>query len=274
MLYKVEATNVRGDVLSLPFDSFSNGFVVKDIDGLGPVKASLVSSSFAGVDGTQYQSARRDERNVVVKLELKPDYISTTVRALRTQLYSFFMTKTPVTLKFYDTEISTVARIDGRIESCQPSLFDRNPTIDISIICFDPDFVDVTGYTSISSTISGTTETPLPYDGTVDAGLTFTLNVNRTLGEFVLYLRGSDNVLQSLDVVYPFLTGDVVKINTIRGQKAITLTRSGTTSSILYAKQPTSAWLTLQQGDNKFRAYAAGAGVPYTLSFNARYGGL
>ena len=53
MLTKVEARNPAGTLVSLELSDFTDGFAIKDIGGLGPVKATLTSSKFAGAPGAQ-----------------------------------------------------------------------------------------------------------------------------------------------------------------------------------------------------------------------------
>ena len=43
MITMIQAINAQGELLSLPLDDISNGFSVEDIDGLDPVKATIVS---------------------------------------------------------------------------------------------------------------------------------------------------------------------------------------------------------------------------------------
>jgi len=273
MLWKVEVRNVAGALLTLELQDISDGIVLEDVEGLGPVKATIVSSSFAQQDGEQYHSSRREKRNITFKLRFRPDYGTTTVRTLRHRMYKFFMTKTPVSLRFYDTEGPEVD-IVGRVEECEPTIFAKEPGMDISILCFEPDFVDLDVVTLSGNTTASTTETPVTYDGTVETGVLFTLNVNRTLSEFTIYHRPPDGTLRSMDVQAPLVTGDVVKISTVPGNKYATLTRTGSTTSALDYVSPQANWMELEQGDNHIRVYADGAAVPYTIEYNTRYGGL
>lgn len=273
MLWKVEVRNAAGALLSLELQDITDGIVLEDVDGLGPVKATIVSSSFAQQDGEQYHSSRREKRNITLKLSFRPDYGTTTVRALRHQMYRFFMTKTPVSLRFYDTEGPEVD-ISGRIEDCDPTIFAKEPGMDVSILCFDPDFVDLDTVTLSGNTTATTTETLVEYDGTVETGVVFTLNVNRTITEFTIYHRPPDGTLRSMDIAAPMVTGDVLKISTVPGDKYATLTRTGSSSSALDYVSPQANWMELVQGDNHIRIYAEGAAIPYTIEYNTRYGGL
>jgi hypothetical protein len=277
MLYLVEVRNGHGDLLSLPLDDWSQGYSVKNIDGLDPVKASFTSSKIAQEDGEEFESSERDTRNVILKLGYETDYSSTSVRALRQYLYRFFMPDTAIELRFYDDD-ETVVYINGHVESMDSPLFTDEPTATISIICFDPDFVDaevVTISNNTTAITSGDTgNTLVNYTGTIKTGFIFALNLNRSLSEFTLYHQPPDDTLRQLDFIAPLSAGDVLTINTISGTKGATLTRAGSDSSLLYGVSPQSSWLTLLPGVNYIRAYALGSPIPFTLQYTNLYGGL
>lgn len=273
MLTTVEVRTSQGSLLSLPLDDVSDGLVIEDIGGLDPVKATLVSSSFARLDGVQYHSSQREARNLILKLGLEPDYVIDTVRDLRNRLYTFFMPKSEVSLRFYDSD-GLIVDISGRVESFETPLFTKEPEVDISIVCFDPDFVSLTPVVLNGTSTSTSAETLIAYDGTVDAGIQFTLNVNRPLTEFTFYHRPPDGTLRSIDFAASLIAGDVLTINTVPGSKGATLTRSNTVSSILYGISPQSNWVSLMHGDNYIRVYAEGAGIPFSISYIRKYGGL
>lgn len=273
MLTIVEATNGQGDTLSLNLLDSSNGYVVKGIDGLNPVAAALTTSSIAQRDGAQPQNARRDTRNIVIKLGLEPDYVSNSVQSLRSDLYSWFITKAEVDLAFYLDDVLFVVT-SGQVESNDNSMFSADPEVDISIICYDPDFFAPEAVTVSEDTVSTTVTETIEYPGTSDAGVIFTLNIDRTMTDFTVYNTGPDNALQTFDVSGEFVSGDVVTINTIPGQRAITLTRSGLTSSVLYYVNGDASWIALKKGTNFFRAFASGDGIPYTLVYTPLYGAI
>jgi hypothetical protein len=273
MLNMVEVRTPTGNLLSLPLDDVSDGLILADVDGLDPVDATLVSSSFAGLDGTQYQSARREARNVLLTLELEPDYSIDTVRALRKRLYRFFMPKSVVNLRFIMAD-GLVVDISGRVEKFGSPLFSKEPKAVISIICNDPDFVDMTPVVLTGSTVSTSTETLVDYVGSIETGIEFVLSVNRPLTEFTIYHRPPDDILRKLDFAASLVAGDVLRISTISGAKGVTLTRSGTESSLLYGRSPQSNWIELLPEDNYIRVYAEGAPIPWQITYNNKYGGL
>lgn len=273
MLTKVEVRTAQGSLLSLVLDDISDGLVLEDVQGLDPVKATIVSSSFAQMDGEQYHSSRRESRNIKITIGLQPDYVTQTVRDLRNRLYNFFMSKREVNLRFYDSDGLTVD-ITGRVETCETALFTKDPAVDISIMCFKPDFMELTPVVLNGMTTADTIETIIPYIGTVDAGVLFTLNPNRPLTQFTIYHGPPDGTLRTLDFSASLDAGDTLKISTVTGAKSVLRTRAGTVSSLLYGMSPQSNWISLMNGDNRIRVYALGAAIPYSIIYTNRYGGL
>lgn len=271
MITLVEARTPEGSVLSLPLADFSDGYSVQNIDGLDPVDATIVSSAFAATDGEEYQSSRRDKRNITLQLGIEADYVTNSVRELRKRLYDFFLPKSTVDLRFYDDE-GLVVNIEGRVEFLKSPPFSQDTKANISILCLESDFIDNDTEDLTGSTVSSSLETLIQYPGDIQTGFVFTLNVNRTLTEFTLYNRGRDNNIRSLDIQASLVSGDIVTVSTVSGNKYVELKRSGATSSLLYAQN--GDWLELTRGDNHFRAYAEGAAIPYAMSYTARYGGL
>lgn len=279
MLTRAEVRTVRGTLLSLPLEDVENGYAVNEIDGLDPVKATMVSSSFATVDGAQYHSSKRETRNIKFNIDYKPDYVNSSVKDLRDRLYSFFMPKSLVFLRFYD-DSGLYVDIDGRVESFEGPIFTKDPDANISILCFDPDFVNPIGVSLSGSTVSDLTTFDINYLGTVETGIEFILAINRAgVSAFTIYNTGPDGILQQLSFASAvgdtaLSAGDTVRISTISGAKGGWRTHLGVLSSVLYGISPQSKWIELLQGINKIRVFSSGAPIPYTLNYSTRYGGL
>lgn len=277
------ATTSQGNGLTLQLGDVSSGLTVMDISGLDPVKATLVSSSFANQDGGVYQSSRRDSRNITMKLGLDPDPALASVLALRRFVYSIFRPKSEVTLKFFvddtDDAIEDGYQIVGRVESCLSPMFAQQPQVDISIMCFDPDFVDpvqvvTTGITSVDAS-----PTYFLYDGTVETGFAATISVHAAISEFSLIYKDGLNQLWNMDFAIPLLAGDFVRVVTTPGSKEATLIRAGVYSSILYAVSPQSTWAEFAPGDNHLQLYVSGdvvtgGSLSATVAYNKRFGEL
>lgn len=273
MLTSVEVRTAQGTLLTLPLLDVYNGLIVEEITGLDPVKATIVTSTFANLDGAQYQSSRREPRNITMRIGLEPDYATDTVEDLRRRLYAYLMPTSSVSLRFIMSD-GLELDIQGRVESFEAPLFVKEPAVDISIVCFDPDFYDATPVTISGTSVSTTTETLLTYPGTVPSGLLLTLSPNRSVSEFDIYHRPPDAILRTMYLYYALIYADVVKINSVRGAKYASLTRASTTIPFVFALSPVSSWFQLMPGDNYIRVYATGAGIPYTIQYTKRYGGL
>lgn len=271
MLSEIQATSAQGSLLSLPLGGVSSGIYIKEIDGLDPVKATIVSTSFPGKTGEVYQASKREARDIKLKLGLEPDYISEEPKDVRRRLYEFFMPNTFVDLKFTDSD-GLVVDISGMTETFEGPLFVQEPEVNISIRCFDSDFVDQDIVELNEHTVSNTLDTIIEYDGTVETGMEFYLLVDRDVDEFSIYNTMPNGEFRQLNFAWPLHDGDQINILTIPGEKKVELVRAGVKSSLLYASS--GAWIDFHPGTNLFRVYAEGAPIPYLLIYNNRYGGL
>lgn len=262
----------------MPLDDDSSGLRIADIEGLDPVKATIVSSGFANQDGEQEQSAKREARNVKMKVELVPDpeiNPDQTVRSLRKEIYKFFMPKTRVNLRFL-MEDGLEVDIMGRVETCAAALFTQEPAVDISVICHKPDFLELAPEVFPGSTTAGETPMIIDYEGDIETGIRLVLEVDRPLPSFSVYHIPEGGGIQTLDFDnVPLEAGDVLTIDTNPGPtKGATLVRSGVTSSVLRGVSPQSKWIELMPGLNELRVYAEGAEIPLAIQYTNRYGGL
>lgn len=273
MLNKIEITNSRGNVLSLPMEEDDGPYQVGSIEGLEPVKASLVSTSYAGADGENFQSAKLPARNIKFQIDLDPDFNPKTYTDLRRDLYKFFMPKSQITMRFYLTS-GLYLDIVGVVEEFSSPLFQEDPIVDISIMCYHPDFIDARMITETGVTVSSVINTEIDYPGTVRTGTVLTLHVNRSLGAFSIYNSDESGNTQQLDFTGALVSGDILVISSLRGNKGITLTRATVSSSFLYGRSSQSSWIEFFEGLNQFRVYAAGDPIPYDLEYVVRYGGL
>lgn len=276
MLVRVEFKNSQGTSLVLPLDDDSSGFFIKEMEGLDPVKATLVSTSFAGEDGAQYHTSHREPRNIKVKMGVDPDWLTTTVESLRKRLYNYFMPKSQVSLRFV-MDSGLYVDIVGRVETFDFPLFVKEPEANLSLICFQPDFIDPNPVNFSGMSVADNSELLIDYEGSIETGMVITLRPDRAVTAFTFYHRPPDGTLGILDFTVPLLSGDVLEISTIKGQKSLQLTRGATVSSVLYGMTPQSSWLEFQPGepgDNHLRLYAVGAPFPFDIEYYTRYGGL
>jgi hypothetical protein len=278
MLNKVEVRTSQGNLMVLSLEEVVDGLFIEEIEGLDPVKATMASSDFAGKDGAQYQSSWRETRNITLKLVFDPDD-DETVQDVRLRVYDIFEPTEEVELRFF-MEGGLTVNILARVETCAAPMWGEEPGADISLLCFDPDFVSVTTQTQAGATVLPTAPTTermlLNYKGSVPVGVVFEIQPNRSVAEFTIYHTLPNGQVQTMEFSgEPLVAADVVYINTIEGQKGATLFRSAAEKSVLYAIPPQAAWFNLKKGDNYFRVEAAGGSpVWYAITWTARYGGL
>lgn len=280
MLNRVEVITAQGTKLVLPLPDMGDGFVVKEIGGLNPVKASIVSSSVAQKDGTQYQSSRREARNITMKLGLGLFYRGS-ARTLRKQLYGFLMPQSNVLLRFImdDEDDEPPVEIRGKVEGFESDFFTKEPEVDISIMCFDPNFivpepVVITDYANWDPEADY-----IDYEGSVETGIQFRLEINRDVNHFTIENTPPDGIKRILEYSGPMLiAGDVLDISTVAGNKYVMRTRAGKTESILYAVTPYSDWVNLYPGLNDLRFmvdYVSGyLPMAYRITYITQIGGL
>lgn len=171
MLRAVYVYNELGANVRLPLDD-SSEYVIKSIEGLGPVKANIVTTEYVGVDGGFYQNSKGTMRNIVIQIGFDPSYVSDDPYGeLRRALYPYLLPKMQVRLMF-DTDNYGFVEIIGYVESFEPSIFSAEPEVQISILCPDPNF-----YTGVVNTASrvGSGQLIVTNPGTVDTGMIFTL---------------------------------------------------------------------------------------------------
>lgn len=300
LLQSLDILNVQGSILHLVLDDSTTGFSVKNIEGLDPVAATISSGTFAGLDGEQFYAAKRQKRNIKITLGLNPNFALADVKTLRDQLYAYFMPKSSVQMSFnlYDRFADTLLEqnltlnISGIVESFDTVLFSQSPEVSISLLCFNPDFVDPNVIEIAGST--GTNyqdpyDIQINYKGTISTGFRIQLfATGDTTGADISNLDPSGkmhSVQLTLALAGPPNNTDWVDISSVPGNKYVRLHRYGSTYDenaegfgvtyqVLYAISAQSAWLELLPGLNQFRINSDGAALDWKIKYTNKYGGL
>lgn len=302
MIKKVTVTNDLAESVVLELASpEQSGFSVREIDGLGPVKATINTRESASQDGTIFNSARLGGRNIVFKLGFleKPS-----IEAVRQSSYRYFPTKKQIEI-LIETD-NRLVKTYGHVEHNDPGIFSNDEVTNISVICSDPylystetttvDFSSVTGgfefpFSNESLTekllmfgdISSTTEKDILYVG--DAAVGFTLDIHilgpvsgLTIHDVVTrqFMGIDSDIIHLITGTGGLDVGDQLLISTLRGNKYITLIRDGEEINILNALVPGSSWLVLNRGINTFY-YEADTGlsnIQFKLEYRVVYEGI
>lgn len=156
MIESIKITNPLEETLELSlFEPEKSGFIIRSIEGLGPVKADVHMTESSTLDGSTDNGARLGTRNIVMSLL----FIGTpTIEDTRLKSYKYWPIKQNITF-----EIETDNRhcyTVGRVESNTPTIFDKQEGCQISILCPNPYFKDSESTSSKSSSVDALFEFP------------------------------------------------------------------------------------------------------------------
>jgi predicted phage tail component-like protein len=291
MIYSLAVTNYLGDRIKLELGRPENtGFLVKSITGLGPVKANVNTTEVATNDGSMFNSARLSQRNIVIQLAFIHSIYGEDIEEIRQKSYKYFPIKKNVELVI-ETDNRYVRTI-GYIESNEPDIFSKQEGTQISIICPDPYFYsasedgnNVTDFYSIDPVfefpfsneslsepllifgeIQIKTEGVITYHGDSEIGVMIYIHAIGPATNINIYNTETREVMSINTTKLEALTGkgivasDDIIINTLKGEKSITLVREGKSYNILNCLDKNTDWFTLVKGDNIF-AFTAESGV-------------
>ena len=288
MIKSVTITNHLGESIKLDlFNPEESGFIIKNIEGLGPVKGNINFKELATNDGSIDNSARLSSRNIVMSLQFME---SPTIEETRLKSYKYFPIKRNI--KFLIETDSRICETIGRVETNVPTIFSNAEGCQISILCPNPYFYSAgengTNQTIFYGTeplfefpfsnesltedliefgsIENRTEGTIYYDGDTEIGITIQIHAVGEAEGLVIYntktreiMRINDDKLKSL-MGSGIQAGDEITITTSRGEKGIYMLRSGVTTNILNSLEKPIKWFQLSKGDNTF-AYTASAGL-------------
>lgn len=280
-----------------------SGFAVTKIEGLGPVKADIHTVEVSTRDGSMYNSARTNQRNIVIYLKF---LYQSSIEDVRHKSYRYFPVKKPISL-IIETD-NRMLGINGYVEHNDPDIFSNSEGTQISIICPDPYFYSAGKNGTKTVMFSGvepafefpfsnesTTDNMLEfgsiqyntvrnvfYQGDVDTGIVITMRATGDVENVTIYnteTRESMHIdTDKLESVTgsKIIAGDEITISTVKSNKAVTLLRNGTYINILNCLSRNANWFQLSKGDNTF-AYVAEQGsinLQFKIAYNVLYEGV
>lgn len=306
MIHKLIIRNHLNEVLGVDLrNPYDTGFLIYNIDGLGPGESDILVSDFALSDGGVFNSARRGARNIVITFRLG---LTPTVEETRLRAYRYFALKRPINLTIQTG--SRTGSIDGYVESVNPVIFTNDAHMQVSIICPDPNFYEVgselgetgeiaTSFYSVTplfefiySSENGEKkpvgdivryeEGNVYYSGDVETGLIIEIYLTGSVVGLTLYDRtdqkkmGIDHAKLSKLTGKGLINGDLVTISTIPGDKSVKLLRDGVETNIINSLAKGSEWFTLIPGDNVFTfdATSGVTNVEISMKHRIAYDGL
>ena len=267
-MYTLKFENENGNVITL--SGKEDQYQIIGIEGLNPPNANVHRSEVAGMDGSKYISAKLEERNIVLTVRINGD-----VEKNRLNLYTYFKTKH--WSKMYYSNGSRDVYIEGYVESVECDLFSMSEQMQVSIICTDPYFKSANEIITDISKVIGNFVFPFAFgangveEGTItDDAIEFSMYLKDRIvnvvneGEdgtgFIIEITATGEVVNP--TIYNVITreafalkvtlekDDVLTINTVKGQKSVTLFHDTVSSNAINKVVRNSTWLTLYKGDN------------------------
>lgn len=295
MIKSITAINNLGEKIKLELmRPDKTGLLVEKIDGLGPVKATINTSKLAMYDGSIYNSAYIDQRNIVLSLIFLDNDVET-IEDIRHKSYKYFPTTEDVQL-IVETDKHTL-QTKGHVETNEPTIFSSAEGCSISIICDDPYLYAVeTNETSFygvdplfefpfendSTTepllefgsIKVLNEEVITYDGDAKVGMTIRIHAIGNAHNISIHNTTSGEVMRidtdkMLSLTGSGITaGDTIVIETNKRDRSITLLRDGREINIRNCLGKWTDWLTLSRGDNIILCRAEGEEGTSYLQFH------
>lgn len=285
MIKSVTITNYLGESVKIELADGDpeHGMIIKNITGLGPPKANVSMTDLATMDGSLFNSARVEKRNIVIYMLFT---FAPQIEDSRQRTYKYFPIKKPLTF-LIETDNRIVETV-GVVELNEPDIFSKDESNQISLVCDDPYFYsagengrNITIFFGIEplfefifsnesldepllefGSIENETEKTIYYEGDAEIGITITIHAIGEAGNITIYNTGTREVMRINAGKIEALTGtgivagDDIIITTVRGNKKIYLLRGGRYINILNALDKNSDWFQLAKGENVF-AYTA-----------------
>lgn len=287
MIKSITITNHLGESIKLEMTRpEKSGFLIKNIDGLlEPTKANINTTKIATLDGTSYNSAYLDARNIVMSLQFMSSPTES-IEDLRQKTYEYFPMRKKIRL-VAELDNRTV-ETSGYVEDNKPTIFSSNEGTSITILCTDPFLYSTETSDTVFSGVKPTFKFPFSnnsttdpllkmgsierkseaviyYDGDSDTGVTINIHAIGEASNIVIHNVTAREQMRIDTAKLAALTGsgiiegDTITIETRPRDKSITLLRDGKQINILNCLDRGTKWLKLSKGDNIF-AYEAETG--------------
>lgn len=283
-MFTLKIQNTAGELFELTHNS--PNYYVTSVQGLTPPPTNINTATAGIIDGTFFNSARVEQRNIVITVVLNGD-----IEANRQRLYKIFPRKTKCTV-FFKNKYRDV-KIEGYVETLEADLFTVREAVQISIICPRPYFQALSElYTELSKTLAlfefpFSIVEPIPFSeildtplctvnniGDVECGTVIDIDVLAAVSGLTI-VNTTNNTYFKLN--YTFANGDRVIINSNSGAMGVTLQRGGIITNLLNYVTQGSTWLKIMPGENNFTVtFDSGTSEDVKIHFTTAllYGGV
>lgn len=279
-MYKFTLENERGN--QLVFNELGGPFTIDEIQGLSPAPATINTSEVALLDGQQFNSAKVQMRTLSIAFYIEYD-------AAENRIAAFRVCRPKHKIRAYYVSETRDVYIDGYVESVDVDYFERKQVCTVTILCplsywrvaqaVIDEMSNVTPMFHFPFTATGTApdDTYLVYglidqlasvevenSGEVETGLIIELLARGRVTNPKVYDYETGDFI---GLNYTMQEGDLITIDTMAGEKSVTLLRNGVKSNIFNSLMKGITWLQLPFGGGVY-AYEAESDVPGDLVIN------
>lgn len=257
-MYHLIVENEAGNKLEL---TNNRNYDVLSVSGTSPPVATINTVNVVGMDGSRFNSSRVQQRNIVIALNIQHP-----IEANRLTLYNFFRVKRWVKLYYKNSRRDVY--IEGYVESFENNPWSQLQQPQISIICPQPYWLSTSETTVDFSNSKAAFEFPfsIPSEGiefsTLEQIASKIVNVGEVqTGGIITFFAATDQIINPkfynrtantfFGIDFEMNQGDLITVNSMIGQKSVTLLRDGVTTNILSYRTDGSTWLTLEPGENE-----------------------
>lgn len=206
MIKSIKITNHLQESIVLDlYEPEKSGFIIRSIEGLGPVKANIFFTDIVTLDGAIDNGGRLTTRNIVMSLIFQSSETET-IEDIRLKSYRYWPIKRNIIFEI-ETDNRHCYTI-GRVESNVPAIFEQHEGCQISILCPNSYYqdmnLDVTNFYAMAFGF----EFPFENDSIIKSGknllvnglLSWTANdVNfKMQSDYTFYAHGTANKLLNM----------------------------------------------------------------------------
>lgn len=246
----------------------SASYILKAADGFGPPDVNVT------IMNAVYLGREPGDREITLRVGLQPNYaVGERASDLRDRLYGLLTpgVSDEVLIEFRQNNL-VKAQIQAQVRQMPINPFSDEPEMQIVLPCYGSFLYAQDQY-----------EHPMPANqllpvfnniGSGPTGFKFdvTINVDRSSWFIKRGVEGTPSY-QLMWFFHPFVAGDVLRVNTIPGQKHIRRIRGGVVTNIIDSLSTDSTWMMLHGGANSFTC--SGGAHTFTLfAYTPRFWGI
>lgn len=266
-MYQLIVENEKGEQLRLTNNHYYDVIMA---EGTNPPSANINTSAVVGIDGTRFNSSRIGQRNIVLTINIHHP-----IERNRLELYRYFRVKRYVKLYYKNSFLDVYTT--GYVETFENNPWSQLQQPQISIICPNPFWLSNSETTVAFSNSVALFEFPFSISSSgiefsrLENIVTATINAGEIETGGIIECRATDDDIlnpkfynrttnQFFGVNCTMQEGDIITVNTQKGEKSVSLLRSGAKINLLSARSSGSEWITFEPGEN-IVSYGADSGA-------------